>query len=245
MDILENSKDNKMRISSKKILYCIVGTGRNGSSLLCSSLYGLGYNFGKTFVDSWKASSGNYEHPTLHNAYASLSRSEALKIFPFTNWLSLYFRKKAKLQLSELIKTVDCLKSSKLLWLIPLIDKNIEIRMVILIRDFNEYSFSRYQRFGQTFAQIERDFIKTYKQLWFYYNTHNSIILNFNNFITGFSSEQTNKLSSFLQADKTLLKQKLSENFDKNYQTKINKKNTESYSHKADNLFLKLNEYAI
>ncbi|WP_340260995.1 hypothetical protein [Roseobacter sp. HKCCA0882] len=168
----------------KRDLWCIVGTGRNGSSLLSGTLHGLGKDFGHNFKSEWDKSSGNFEHPMLHQAFSFLFRADSLRKIPFCNKLANYYYRKVDRCMTSVAASASFLKSSKLLYLVPYIPRNkYNVKLIILIRKFDDYCLSRHARFNAPFDEIKDKYIRDMKQLSMLASVHEHIVVDFDDLL--------------------------------------------------------------
>jgi len=164
-----------------KQLFCIVGTGRSGSSLLAAIIANSGGNFGLPAQVDWDSEKGSMEHPLCHVCYSCLSRISKLKesilpqnIFGISIMYSRFKRKLLRLQ------AVDFVKSSTLIWIVPYLRKvGISPTIIISFRDFESFAFSRLNKFGWDYNKLVNIYTNVYMTAWLQLHLYGGIIVDY------------------------------------------------------------------
>jgi len=149
-------------LGNRKEKFLIVGTGRNGSSLLCAILANAGADFGVPVREEWDRAKGAFEHPAVHAAYKWYTRADKIKksLVPERFGYAYCLRKCDALS-EKLFKEADFVKSSRL---IRLVERMIhapgrDIRIVGIYRNFSDYLMSRYKKFGGSFDRWREEWL--------------------------------------------------------------------------------------
>lgn len=141
-----NKNDDKRR-------FLIVGTGRNGSSLLAAILADAGAEFDMAGVESWDRSAGAYEHPLVHSATAWNSRGQKAERFRLP--VRRFFKARETRDLRKLLEAARFVKSSYLVWMVqPIYKLGYTPVIIIAYRRFETYARSYYLRSGRSLKNL-------------------------------------------------------------------------------------------
>jgi len=146
-------------------IFCIVGTGRCGSSLLSAILAGAGADFGLKAKNNWDPVKGALEHSSVHAAYKYLHRIQLLKtsVLPRSLFGYGYFHRKLREEL-ERLRDISYVKSAKLVYLIHYLGKyGFRPKLIVSYRMFDDVLMSYYRKFGVDFSTMEKRFCNTYR----------------------------------------------------------------------------------
>jgi hypothetical protein len=164
-----------------KRLYCIVGPGRSGSSLLAAVIANSGGNFGMEARVDWDHVKGCMEHPWGHASYTYLSRKRKLSdsILPQRLFGMAYLDRQFKSTMSKL-KAVDYAKSSTLIWVVPYLTQvGIAPKVIVSFRDFGSYALSRHCKFGWDFDRLVDSYINVYMTAWVQLHLYGGLIVDY------------------------------------------------------------------
>lgn len=178
-------------MSDDNVLYCVIGTGRSGSSLLAAILAGSGGNFGMPAREDWDPVKGAMEHPACHASYKYLNRINRLHASPLPDALfgMGYLEKRFRATLSEL-RAFDFAKSSTLVWLVPHLDKvGLAPRVIVSFRRFHPYALSRHSKYGWSYKTLEDAYVDVYRTAWLQLNRYGGVIVDFDDLCRGDSAE--------------------------------------------------------
>ncbi len=127
--------------SKKRFL--ILGTGRSGSSLMCSILSDAGADFAMSRSEDWDPTWGDYEHGLLHVAEAWRSRHERIRNSILPDRLSSLCETRLRQTLTDLLERATYLKSIPLVGLVGSIHQlGYEPSILISYRSFQDYARS-------------------------------------------------------------------------------------------------------
>lgn len=166
--------------------YLLVGTGRNGSSLLATILQQAGMDFGLPETTDWDKSSGALEHPLLHAAYKWHSRAEKIRdsVIPSVAGKS-YCQNKRDQCLQKLFSQADIGKSSQAVWLAqPAQQCNSDVTIIGLYRNFSDYVISRYKKFGRSLKHWRDVWLAVNEQIILEKEAYGGAIVGFDELIT-------------------------------------------------------------
>lgn len=152
---------NNVNDKSDKRRYLIVGTGRSGSSLLCSILAGVGAHFGMPNLSSWDRKSGAYEHPKLISACKWFSRSQKIAQSILPDALGREFcNARAQRDLAALMADVQFAKSPRLVWLVHWVSRlGYEPRILLSYRGFDGYAISKHVKSGWSLSDLAETYV--------------------------------------------------------------------------------------
>ncbi len=137
-----------------KTKYLIVGTGRNGSSLLAAIIARSGGNLGLPALDHWERKGGVLEHPYVHNAYKWYSRAARVKELLIPNRVAKLCLKQCRKYLRRNFEIADYVKSSRLVWLVDEANKLTgSIGVIGIYRKFSDHLVSRYRGSGGSYRK--------------------------------------------------------------------------------------------
>ncbi len=141
---------------SSRERYFVVGTGRSGSSFLCSILSEAGARFGLSHQEEWDRSSGAYELEELQRAGRWYTRQKKLadSVLPGL-FIYGYCRKKMRSWLSRGLEKATFAKTSRLVWLAQQAHQlEYNLNIIVVYRRFASYARSRYLRHGRSFQRL-------------------------------------------------------------------------------------------
>ncbi len=180
-------------------LYCIVGTGRSGSSLLAAIIAMSGGNFGLDTQVEWDHIKGSMEHPLCHICYKHLSRISKLKdsILPQKVFGISFLESKFKDNLRK-FKTVKYAKSSTLVWLVPYFTQvGIHPKVIVSYRSFEDFALSRHAKFGWDYKKLADTYTNVYMTAWLQLHIYGGIIVDFSDVCNPQKNEWKDSVSKF------------------------------------------------
>jgi len=188
--------------------YCIVSTGRSGSSLLASILAHSGADFGLTASREWNKHRGEMEHPLLHEAYAHLTKMERINnalMVPNSPFKKRYRRK----LLDTLSKTRDIpyLKSTKLGYLVPyLAEVNHSVKVLIIYRDFLFFAKSLHFKCGNNYTALRSEYLNMYNTALLQLELFGGTIIHYTDLIDKNATQALEALSKVTGIDREVLR---------------------------------------
>lgn len=167
-----------------KTIYCIVCTGKSGSSLLASILAKAGADFHLDPTDQWDPVKGSMEHPLAHEAYKYISRHEKIKESIIPNvFFEKYLVSKRNKVLRQL-QDIPYLKSASLVWVVPhLARMGSEVKVIISARDFDFFAKSQHKKFGWGYNRIKKSFLDVYATAILQLKSFGGVIVHYDDLI--------------------------------------------------------------
>jgi len=188
----------------KNVKYLIVGTGRNGSSLLSAILNGAGADYGIEFKEDWDPRSGAFEQDNLHEAYKWYSRAKNIKESNIPEFFGYNFcDQRCNRYLKNALQKANFLKSSKLIWLVHKTHYELDypVKIIGLYRKFSNYVVSRYKKFGGSFEKWRKTYMEVNKQLLLYRHVYDTELISYENLVNLKDRACVKKLSNFTDID--------------------------------------------
>lgn len=183
--------------------YCIVSTGRSGSSFLAHVLSEAGADFGFSQGDDWDPVKGSLEHPWAHAAYAYEHKIATINESIFPSFLGKQFFEKKRDALIRKIASLNFVKATKLVYLTPYIARYNDVRVVVIYRDFQSYFLSRHKKYpNMSFYACEQTYVDTYNTALAQLQLFGGVVLNFDDILRTDNEAWSEVLSSLVGIEK-------------------------------------------
>ncbi len=145
------------------VKYIVVSTERSGSSMTSAILANAGADFGFEKNREWYRGAGDYEHKEVVDTYKYLKR--VLLFQKFSDRLTLKMKKKIVSKMEALYSKVSFSKYPPLSQYLPFYVKQagFDIRLIVVIREFNDYSISMISKNGKDFETLKETYLSTYR----------------------------------------------------------------------------------
>lgn len=147
---------------NNSIKFLIVGTERSGSTMLSGILANSGADFGFEKGRDWYRGSGDYEHPIIVDNFKYIKRS--IFFSKFSDRLKRIYNDKVTSHMLSLFNSVSFAKYPPLCYLLPYhVNKaGFDIRLIVIIRKFNDFTVSRISKNGGDFFSSKETYINLY-----------------------------------------------------------------------------------
>lgn len=162
--------------------FCIVGTGRSGSSLLAQLLAASGADFGMTPASEWNTQKGSLEHPACHEAVKYFQRIEQLERSIVPNWpLSDHYKARLHSEM-ERLRSVQFFKSTELFTIVPNLHSFFKgaLRVIHIYRDFATYAASRHRKSGWEYERLVAAYVNSNATSLLQVSLYGGIVISFN-----------------------------------------------------------------
>ncbi len=178
--------------------FLIIGTGRNGSSLLGAILAGAGARFGLAQKDKWDRVKGDFEHPILYDAHKWFSRA---KKYHFKA-----LKKIADGRLKKVFKQADYAKSSQLVYLVPRASQlGYQIKIIGVYRNFSDYFLSRQKKFGGAQEHWQKVWLEINNQILEYQKQFPTVLISYKDLVDFSKDSWAKRLNRLTGLDQQVL----------------------------------------
>ena len=183
--------------------FCIIGTGRSGSSMLANILALSGADFSITPSKEWDMVRGDMEHALAHKAYSYIHKIRFVEesFLPASIFLPYYKRKLNKILFD--LGDIQYIKSSKLVYVVPeLAKKNQDIKVIIVYRNFNDYAKSRHAKYGWDMNRMRNEYINAYSTSILQLSIWGGVVVSYNDLTDVKKNEWAESLGALTGLDK-------------------------------------------